>query len=131
MWALCFIKEHSRKCFPTRFLLANGRRRCGSDCEVLQRVPILCKADPRAHPRAPNHLHHMAFHHVGHEPLEILQKTLGGLTHLLVMVNKFTKWIKARPLAKIGSKKVVSFVQDIVFHFGVPNSIITNNSTND
>jgi transposase InsO family protein len=45
------------------------------------------------------------------------------------MVDKFTKWIEARPEAKIGSKQVVSFVQHIVFHFGVPNSIITNNGT--
>jgi hypothetical protein len=32
-------------------------------------------------------------------------------------------------LAEISTKQVVSFVQDIVFHFGVPNSIITNNDT--
>jgi IS30 family transposase len=57
------------------------------------------------------------------------KKAPGGITHLLVMVNKFTKWIEARPSAKIGSKQVVSFVQDIVFRFGVPNSIITDNDT--
>jgi uncharacterized protein YbjT (DUF2867 family) len=32
------------------------------------------------------------------------KKALGGFTHLLVGVNKFTKWIEARPLTKIGSK---------------------------
>jgi hypothetical protein len=52
-----------------------------------------------------------------------------SFTHMLVMVYKFTKWIEANPLAKIGSKQVVSFVQAIVFCFGVPNAIITNNST--
>jgi hypothetical protein len=40
-----------------------------------------------------------------------------------------TKWIEAGPLAEIGTKQAVSFVQDIVFHFGVPNSIITENDT--
>jgi hypothetical protein len=51
------------------------------------------------------------------------------LTHLLVPVDKFTKWIEARPLANISSKQVVSFVQDIIFRFEVPNSIITDNGT--
>jgi hypothetical protein len=42
------------------------------------------------------------------------RKAPEGFTHLLVMVD-------ARPLAKIGSKQVVSFVQDIFFHFRLPN----------
>jgi hypothetical protein len=49
------------------------------------------------------------------------KKTPGGLTHLLVVIDKFTKWIEARPLAKINSKQMVSFIQDIIFHFGVPS----------
>jgi hypothetical protein len=53
----------------------------------------------------------------------------GGFTHLLVMVDKFSKWIDAKPMDKIGSKQVVSFVPDIAFCFGVPNSIITDNDT--
>jgi hypothetical protein len=57
------------------------------------------------------------------------KKAPGDLTHLHVVVNKFTKWIEARPLAKIRSKQVVNFVQDIIFCFRVPNSIITDNST--
>jgi hypothetical protein len=57
------------------------------------------------------------------------KKVPGGFTHLLVAVDNFTKWIEARPVAKISSKQMVSFVQDIVFRFGVPNSIITNNGT--
>jgi hypothetical protein len=59
--------------------------------------------------------------------LGLFKKAPGGLTHRLVAVNKFTKWIEARPLAKIGSTQAVNFVQDIIFHFGVPNSIITDN----
>jgi hypothetical protein len=57
------------------------------------------------------------------------KKVLRGLTHLLVMINKFTKWIKARPLTKIGSKHAVNFIQDIIFCFRVPNFIITDNDT--
>jgi hypothetical protein len=57
------------------------------------------------------------------------EKAPRGLTHLLVMVDKFTKWIEARPLANIGSKQALDFVQDIIFYFRVPNSINTNNGT--
>jgi hypothetical protein len=57
------------------------------------------------------------------------KKALGGLTHLLVTIDKFTMWIEARPLAKIDSKKGVNFIQDIIFRFGVPNSIITYNGS--
>jgi hypothetical protein len=61
--------------------------------------------------------------------LGTFKKASRGLTHLLVPVDKFTKWIEARPLANISSKQVVSFVQDIIFRFEVPNSIITDNGT--
>jgi hypothetical protein len=57
------------------------------------------------------------------------KKAPRGLTHLLVVVDKFTKWIKVRPLAKIGSTQVVNLIQDIIFRVRVPNSIITDNDT--
>ena len=58
-----------------------------------------------------------------------LQKALGGFTHLMVAVDKFSKWIEARPIGKIKSEQVVLFFTGIVFRFGVPNSIITDNGT--
>jgi hypothetical protein len=61
----------------------------------------------------------------GLDLLEPFKKAPGGLTHPLLAVDKFIKWIEARPLAKIGSKQTVNFIQYIIFHFGVPNSIIT------
>ena len=30
-----------------------------------------------------------------------LKRALGGYTHLLVIVGKFTKWIEARPISMI------------------------------
>jgi hypothetical protein len=58
-----------------------------------------------------------------------LQKAPGGFTHLLVAVNKFSKWIEARPIAQIKSEPVVLFFIDIVHRFGVPNCIIIDNGT--
>jgi hypothetical protein len=71
----------------------------------------------------------MALCRVGPRPLGTLQKSALGLHHLLVVVDRFTKWIKAKPMVIIGSKQAVSFLQDIVFCFGDPNSIITDNGT--
>jgi hypothetical protein len=70
-----------------------------------------------------------AFAAWGLDLLGPFKKAPRGLTHLVVMVDKFTKWIVARPLGKIGSKQTISFVQDIIFCFVVPNTIITDNNT--
>jgi len=58
-----------------------------------------------------------------------LQKSVGGYTHLLVAVDKFSKWIEARPIMKIRSKQPVLFLTDIIHRFGIPNIIITDNGT--
>ena len=58
-----------------------------------------------------------------------LRKAPGGFTHLLVAVDKFTKWIEARPIMTIKLTQAVAFFFDIVHRFGVPNSIIMDNGT--
>jgi transposase InsO family protein len=58
-----------------------------------------------------------------------MQKAPGGFTHLMVTIDKFSKWIKVWPLNNIKSEQAVSFFTDIIHRFGVPNSIITDNGT--
>ena len=48
---------------------------------------------------------------------------------MLVTIDKFTKWIEARPISTIKSEQAMLFFLDIVQCFGVPNSIITYNGT--
>jgi transposase InsO family protein len=55
-----------------------------------------------------------------------LQKAPGGFTHLLVAIDKFSKWIEVRPLTSIGSEQAVAFFTNIIHRFGVPNSITDN-----
>jgi hypothetical protein len=59
-----------------------------------------------------------------------LKKAPGGHTHLLVAIDKFSKWIEVRPIANLRSEEAVLFFTDIIHRFVVPNSIITNNGTN-
>jgi transposase InsO family protein len=58
-----------------------------------------------------------------------LRQAPRGFTHLLVVVDKFSKWIEARPIINIHSEEAVSFFTDIIYHFGIPNTIITDNGT--
>jgi hypothetical protein len=58
-----------------------------------------------------------------------LLKAPGGFSHLLVAIDKFSKWIEVRPLTSIRSKQAVAFFTNIIHRFGVPNSIITDNGT--
>jgi transposase InsO family protein len=58
-----------------------------------------------------------------------LKRTTGGFTHLLVAIDKFSKWIEARPITSIRSKQAMLFFTDIVHRFGVPNCIIMDNGT--
>jgi transposase InsO family protein len=58
-----------------------------------------------------------------------LQKALGGFSHLLVAIDKFSKWIEVQPLTSIRSEQAVAFFTNIIHRFWVPNSIITDNGT--
>jgi transposase InsO family protein len=58
-----------------------------------------------------------------------LRQVPEGFTHLLVAVDKFSKWIEARPIANVSSDEAVSFFTDIIYRFGIPNTIITDNGT--
>jgi hypothetical protein len=54
----------------------------------------------------------------------------GGLMHLLVTVDKFTKWIMAKPIKKLDGSSTIKFLNEIITRYGVPHSIITDNGTN-
>jgi transposase InsO family protein len=58
-----------------------------------------------------------------------LRKAPGGYTHLLVAVDKFSKWIEAHSITNLRAEQTVSFFMNIIHRFGVPNSIITDNGS--
>jgi transposase InsO family protein len=45
---------------------------------------------------------------------------------VFVLIDKFFKWIEYMPLTKASSEKAVEFLDQIIHHFGLPNSIITD-----
>ncbi|GKU90960.1 hypothetical protein SLEP1_g4897 [Rubroshorea leprosula] len=57
-------------------------------------------------------------------------KGVGGVTHLVVGVDYFTKWVEARPLSSLTSKKVEDFVFSlIIYRYGISNQIVADNGT--
>jgi transposase InsO family protein len=47
----------------------------------------------------------------------------------LVAIDKVSKWVEVRPVTNLRAEQAVTFFTDIVYRFGVPNSIITDNGS--
>jgi hypothetical protein len=58
-----------------------------------------------------------------------LRKAPGGYTHLPVAIDKFCKWVEVRPITNLRVEQAVTFFTEIIYRFGVPNSIITDNGS--
>ena len=58
----------------------------------------------------------------GLDQLRPFRKAPRGYTHLLVTIDKFTKWIEAKPIIRVRSKDMVEFFLDVIerslFGFG-------------
>ncbi|XP_071727661.1 uncharacterized protein [Rutidosis leptorrhynchoides] len=55
---------------------------------------------------------------------------VGNVKFLVVAINYFTKWVKAKPLSTITGRKILTFVwEDIVCCFGLPRKIVSENGT--
>jgi hypothetical protein len=71
----------------------------------------------------------MAIRRLGLDLIGPLNRTTGGFTHLLITVDKFSKWIEVHPVTNVRSEQAALFFTDIIHRFGVPNCIITDNNT--
>jgi hypothetical protein len=58
-----------------------------------------------------------------------LRKVPKGYTHLLVAIDKFSKWVEVRPITNLRAEQAMTFFTDIIYRFRVPNSIITDNGS--
>jgi hypothetical protein len=58
-----------------------------------------------------------------------LPRAPGGFIFLFVTINMFTKWMEAMPVANIMQDTTVKFLQSIIYRFGVPKWVLTDNGT--
>ncbi|GKE60403.1 reverse transcriptase domain-containing protein [Tanacetum coccineum] len=70
------------------------------------------------------------FYQWGMDILGPLPQASRKLKFVIVAIDYFTKWIEAKPLARITGKDVKKFMWDnIVCRFGLPRVIVTDNGT--
>jgi hypothetical protein len=53
----------------------------------------------------------------------------GGYRYLYIAIDKFTKWAEVEPVRTSPTTSAVKFIKGLVSHFGIPNSIITDNGS--
>jgi len=58
-------------------------------------------------------------------------KASNGHRFILVAIDYFTKWVEATSYASVTRNVVVRFIKkEIIFRYGLPRKIITDNTTN-
>jgi hypothetical protein len=54
----------------------------------------------------------------------------GGFNRVMVAINKFTKWIKVKPVTCPKADRVLDFLDELVHRYGLPHRIITDLGSN-
>jgi hypothetical protein len=130
MWHTGSIKNIGRESLQVWFLLANIKEGCDRFGSKVQSMPVPIEATTLARLVVANYSYNLALCVLGAGYDRTIQKAQGGYTHILVAIDKFTKWIEYKPIASLTSAKAVEFIQEIIFRFGIPNNIITNLGSN-
>jgi hypothetical protein len=92
-------------------------------------LPVFHSPDTRVVSSIVDHTKYLALFILGLDLVGPFKNANEGFTHIFVVVNKFTKWIEVKPVASITAAQAVEFIKEIMYRFGVPNNIITDNGT--
>ena len=126
----CHFKNTDWKSLHIRLLLANSCIRCGRPRQEMPGCQFFGK---QAHVPAHNLITippSWPFPCWSLDMIGPLTTAKGGFNHILVVVDKFTKWIKYKPIVKISSDRAVDFISDIIHQFGFPHTIIIDLGSN-
>jgi hypothetical protein len=58
------------------------------------------------------------------------KRARGRLTHLLVAVDKFSKWVEDKPIRTLDAAMTTKFLEELILRYAYPRSIITDKSSN-
>ena len=93
-------------------------------------MSIPCKADTHTSSGSEDDYTLLAIRRMGGGyPGTKFPRAVGGYRFLFVAIDKFTKWPEATPVVNITQGAAVAFLRSIVYRFGVPSRIITDNGT--
>jgi transposase InsO family protein len=59
----------------------------------------------------------------------ILPRAPGGFRFLFITIDTFTKWMDVMPVVNIMQEAAIKFLQSIIYRFGVPRRVLTDNDT--
>ena len=90
----------------------------------------ICMTSAHTGSRIADDSSHLAVCSLGLDMVEPFKRSKDKKIHLLVAIDKFTKWVEAEPVSKCDAATAVQFIKKVIFRFGFPYSIITNNGTN-
>jgi hypothetical protein len=93
------------------------------ECHLFQK-----QTTKHANPLRPNDLS-WPFAIWGVDIVGILPMAPGGFKFLFVSIDTFTKWMEATPVVNITQEATVKFLKSIIYRFGVPKRVITDNGT--
>lgn len=104
------------------------------DCKEFVKTCKSCKLYSQVSHRPTTKMIHVfnpcTFFQWGIDIVGPLPKSKGQAQYIVVAVDYATKWIEAKPLAKIHEKEMIEFLMEfIVFRFGVPIISVTDNRT--
>jgi hypothetical protein len=105
MWSTCNIQDTCGEGFQSWFLLANNNERCTRPSPKMWGMPIFGQTATPASATAANYSIHLALRMLGTRHNRPFKKAKGGYTHVMVAIDKFTKWIEYRPIATLTSPK--------------------------
>ncbi|KAK1565186.1 hypothetical protein Q3G72_020691 [Acer saccharum] len=109
---------------PTLFTNA---KRIAARCEACQKVANNIRQPPES---LQNITSHWPFAIWAIDLIGPMPAAVGGAKHVIVVVDYFTKWVEAEPLVHITEANTTNFVKkNILYRFGIPNTIITDNGT--
>jgi hypothetical protein len=87
-------------------------------------LPVFCLPETCVVSTVADHTHYLAFFHTIVRPFK---KAKGGFTHIFITVDKFRKCAEVTCVASMTAAKAVEFVREIMYRFGIPKNIITDN----
>jgi hypothetical protein len=65
----------------------------------------------------------------GVDIIDILSRAPRGFRFLFVGIDTFTKWMEPTPVVNITQEAAVKFLKSIIYRFGVPKKVLTDNET--
>jgi hypothetical protein len=70
------------------------------------------------------------FAYCGLDMIGPLPTAPGGFNRVLVSIDKFTNWIKVKPVTYPKADRVLDFLDELVYQYGLPHRIITELGSN-